>query len=127
MSELQTLYPKLHFLAEDIKRCEIFCLKSLNYNLTCYTAYHFINYFALNGLVFSDEVIISNPAQKLMESDKKASARDYSTNTQLITYSGNSNNVSVSHRETMSQKHLDKIYTMVKDILVYVIEGKKSV
>lgn len=50
-------YPKHIFLEDDINNAEIFILKSLNYKLDCYTCFNFIQFFSLNGILFSDDYI----------------------------------------------------------------------
>ena len=65
LPEFENEYYKMEFTFDEIKRCEIFCLKSLGYKLNYFTAYHFINYFIIHGYIYSDEVI--NPNYKIKD------------------------------------------------------------
>jgi hypothetical protein len=107
-------------MQEDIKRCEILVIQLLNYDLNHPTSYHFINHFALNGFIFSDEVVICNTTGKTGETDDRISARDVGPK-----YSSHrSTNTSMSNREAFTPKNLQKIYGLVKEILVIVVNGK---
>lgn len=107
-------------MLEDIKKYEILVLQLLDYQLNHPTAYHFINHFALNGFIFSDEVVISNNSTKIYEGNERISAREVGPkhSSQLSTSIS-----SISHREAFSQKNLQKIYGFVKEILVIIVNG----
>jgi len=108
-------------MQEDIKRCEVYVLQLLNYELNHPTAYHFVNHFSLNGFIFSDEVVICNTSSKINEIDDRISARDGGTK-----YSSHqSTSTSMTHREAFSQKNLQKIYGLVKEILVIIVNGNQ--
>jgi hypothetical protein len=66
LSSLSMVYPKHIFLEDEINQAELFILKSLKYNLDCYSSFNFLQFFSLNGFLFSDDYIQDNiQSQKL--------------------------------------------------------------
>ncbi len=64
------VYPKHIFLEDEINNAEIFILKSLKYNLDCYSSFNFLQFFSLNGFVFTDDFIQeNNQTHKVNKSD----------------------------------------------------------
>ena len=117
MNDLQTLYPKQFYMIEDLKKCELLCLKSLDYELNYYTSFHYVNFFALNGYVFSDDVVVLLTPRKIETERRRSSATNSA-------YNSTNQNSACSQRENFSQKNIEKIYSLVKEILEYIIDGK---
>ena len=64
------VYPKHIFLEDEINQAELFILKSLKYNLDCYSSFNFLQFFSLNGFLFTDDFIQENNyTQKVYNSD----------------------------------------------------------
>lgn len=105
-------------MIEDLKKCEIYCLRTIDYKMNYYTSYHFINYFLLNGIVFSDDSMIFNSPQK--DQDRRHS-------TSNSAYNSTAQNTNSTQRDNFSQKNLEKIYSVVKEILVCIIDGKNLI
>jgi len=79
--DLQTVYPRLFFMDEEINKCEIFVLQCLQYKLDHYTSSHFLQLMSLNGLVFSDDTLKSS--EKL---DKITIQRVYEKSQEILNF-----------------------------------------
>ena len=42
------------FTVKDLRKMETLCIKKLNYKMDYYTAFHFLEYFLENGIIFSN-------------------------------------------------------------------------
>ena len=105
MPNFEAEYENYEFTTDEIKKCEIFCTRALNYKLNYFTALNFLDFFIVHGYVFSDELV--NPSSK---SQPKTSR--------------NQGNFGISFSLLDSFIYItESIYQTAKEVLSYFIDG----
>ena len=84
--QFQSLNDKIFLTIEEIRKSEFSCLTTLNYKLNFMTAYHFINYFFFNGIVFVDDKVENFSKNEIFVVNKKIAEKVYIVTKEVLLY-----------------------------------------
>jgi hypothetical protein len=103
----KNLMENYYITQDELAKFEVNCLTLLDYKLDYITAYHFINFFLSQGIVFSNETVFEQ--------------KEYQSNN--IQSSTSSSNSSETYRKLKS-KEIGRMSEIVKESLLLFIESK---
>ena len=84
--QFQSVGNNIFMTIEDIRISEVSCLTFLNYKLNYFTAYHFINHFFSNGIVFADDKVDGQTKNENILVTNKIAEKVYDITKEVLLY-----------------------------------------